>query len=105
MGDTPFHRKGKRLLVEFTDGAGGKHTGWTRDLSFTGLFVVSDTLPLVGTVLTLNVHLPRGKVVQIPGRVVRQGRGSAKVTGSAPRGFGFELAGYSEDFTALVSTL
>lgn len=104
MSDPLFPRKGKRLLIEFVDATGTKRTGYTRDLSFTGLFIVSEHLPPVGA-LTITLHLPRGKVVDLHGRVVRQGRGTASVSGSAPIGFGFALGGYSEDFTQLVSGL
>jgi len=98
-------RKKKRLLVQFRDRSGELRTGWTRDLSPTGLFVVSEPMPAVGELLVLKLHMPRGMILELQGFVVRHGRGSSSVEGSAPLGFGFTLRSPGEQYTKLLETL
>ena len=100
-----FPRKKKKLLVEFNDASGVRQTAFTRDLSFTGFFVVAEKMPTVGELLTLQLHLPRGNVLVLTGKVARQGRASTAVATSAALGFGFALSTYSEDYTQLVASL
>ncbi|HEV8268805.1 MAG TPA: PilZ domain-containing protein [Thermoanaerobaculia bacterium] len=101
---TAFPRKKKRLLVEFTDEAGVKHTAFTRDVSLTGLFVVSESSPPVGQVATLVVHFPRG-VVTLSGRVARQGRASSAALGAVVGGFAFELAAPSDELARMIALI
>jgi hypothetical protein len=98
-------RKAKRLLVQFHDHAGATRTGWVRDLSATGLFIICEPLPEVGEVLFLTLHLPRGAVMNLTGKVVRHGRGSSALGGSAPLGFGFALDGDAVEHQKLVDAL
>ncbi len=76
-----------------------------RDLSATGLFVICEPLPDIGSTLSLTLHLPRGAVLNLTGRVVRHGRGSSAVGGSAPLGFGFILDGDAAEHQRLVDAL
>jgi Tfp pilus assembly protein PilZ len=98
-------RKRKKLLAQFHDRTGGLCTGWTRDLSPTGLFVVSDPMPAVGEAVVLKLHLPRGIILELEGTVVRVGRGSTSIEGSAPMGFGFKLTKTDEGYFKLFETL
>ncbi len=105
MSKRALPRKAKRLLVQFRDDAGATRTGWVRDLSATGLFVICEPLPDIGSALCLSLHLPRGVVMNLTGRVVRHGRGSSAVGGSAPLGFGFLLDGDAAEHQKLVDAL
>ena len=98
-------RKKKKLLVQFRDRTGALSTGWTRDLSPTGLFVVSNPMPAVGESVVLTLHLPRGIMLELSGTVVRLGRGSTSIEGSAPMGFGFKLTKSDEGYFKLFETL
>ena len=68
-----FARKKRRFLVEFIL-RGAACTGFTYDVSPTGIFVRSIRLPDPGTFLTANLHLPHGKSVAVRGKVVRSFR-------------------------------
>ncbi len=104
MSTAPFPRKKKRLLIEYIDATGEHRTAFTRELSMTGFYVLADAMPAVGTEQEMKLHLPRG-VVDVPTRIVRCGRGTSAVAGSAPKGFAVTLAGFCEPYTKLVETL
>ena len=104
MPTAPFPRKKKRLLIEYIVSTGERRTAFTRDLSMTGFYVLADAMPAVGTEQEMKLHLPRG-VVGIPARVVRCGRGTSAVEGSAAKGFAVMLAGFCEPYTKLVEAL
>jgi len=90
-------RKKKRLIVQFRDRAGILRTAFTRDVSLSGFFVVAEPMPDVGETLVLKLHLPRGGVINVSGKVVRHGRGTAAIEGSAASGFGFSFEGESPE--------
>ena len=100
----PFPRKKKRLLIEYIDSTGERRTAFTRDLSMTGFYVLAEAMPAIGTEQEMKLHLPRG-VVNVPALVVRTGRGTSAVEGSAPKGFAVTLSGYCEPFVKLVEAL
>ncbi len=104
MGVDPFPRKKKRLLLEYIDANGERRTAFTRDVSLTGFYVIAEAMPLVGSEQQMKLHLPRG-VVEINARVVRTGRGTTAVAGSAPKGFAVMLVGYCEPFVRLIEAL
>jgi hypothetical protein len=104
MPAAPFPRKKKRLLIEYIDSTGERRTAFTRDLSMTGFYVLAEAMPAVGTEQEMKLHLPRG-VVGVPTRIVRCGRGTSAVEGSAPKGFAVVLSGYCEPYTKLVEAL
>jgi hypothetical protein len=104
MTQDQFPRKKKRLLIEFVDSEGTKRTAFTRDLSMTGFFVVSELAPAVGSEQEIRLHLPKG-IVGVPARIVRVGRGSAKVEGAAPNGFAITLSSLCEPYVKLVESL
>lgn len=104
MQPGPFPRKKRRLLIEYIDATGERRTAFTRDFSLTGFYVLAEAMPAVGTVQEMKLHLPRG-VIGIPARVVRKGRGTSAVEGSATKGFAVAISGSCEEYTKLVDTL
>lgn len=104
MRDTVYPRRKKRLLIEYVDDAGSRQTAFTRDVSMTGFFVVAERMPPIGAPQTLRLHLPRG-VLTLEANVVREGRGTSQVEGSAVRGFGVALTSFSEEYTRLITAL
>lgn len=104
MQGAPFPRKKKRLLIEYIDSAGERQAAFIRDLSMTGFYVLTEAMPAIGTEQEMKLHLPRG-VVNVLARVVRTGRGTSSVEGSAPKGFAVVLSGYCEQYTKLVEAL
>jgi hypothetical protein len=100
----PFPRKKRRLLIEYVDSTGERRTAFTRDFSMTGFYVLAEVMPTVGSEQEMKLHLPRG-VVTIPARVVRIGRGTSAVEGSATKGFAVALSGFCDLYTKLVETL
>jgi hypothetical protein len=98
-------RKKKRLIVQFRDRTGVLRTGFTRDVSASGFFVVCEPMPDVGETLVLKLHLPRGAVINVTGKVVRHGRGTAAIEGSAASGFGFSFEGESPERNKALATL
>jgi hypothetical protein len=75
MEDT---RNSKRIeaswMVQFRPrggGAGSATTGMTRDVSESGLFIVTNKLPAVGEKLALTVHVQSRERVDMTGEVVR----------------------------------
>lgn len=104
MRDAVYPRKKKRLLIEYVDETGSRQTAFTRDLSMTGFFVVAEKMPAIGKLQTLKLHLPRG-IVTLEAKVVREGRGTSHVEGSAAKGFGVALASFSEEYSRLVTAL
>ncbi len=99
-----FPRKKKRLVVEFV-ADGSKTSGFTWDLSYTGLFIAAHHLPKMGEMVTVTLHLPNGKKCQLIGKAVRARRVPAALAMSEPNGFSLMVSGYSEDYTAFMSSL
>jgi hypothetical protein len=98
-----FARLKRRLLVQFThDGA--DRTGFTRDISHTGLFIKSVSIPPIGQPLTVTVTLPDGRHIALPGKVVRAIRTSGLMNLDVG-GFSFALSGYVEAYANYVTSL
>jgi hypothetical protein len=104
MRAASFPRKKKRLLIEYIDSSGERRTAFTRDLSLTGFFVLAEAMPAIGTEQEMKLHLPRG-VVGVPARIVRSGRGTSAVEGSAAKGFAVAISGFCEPYMKLVEAL
>src|SRR5512143_534290 len=92
-----FARKKRRFLVEFNL-QGSNCTGFTYDISPTGIFVRSIRLPALGTFLTANLHLTTGKRIAVRGRVVRSHRVPAELARLVPSGFSMSLSDTPEDY-------
>ncbi|KAA0256539.1 MAG: PilZ domain-containing protein [Acidobacteria bacterium] len=107
MTNRSFPRLKKRLLVEFEDAAGTRHTAYTKDFSLTGLFVVSDARPAPGDPQTVKVHLPRA-AVELAGQVIRQGSGAAGASGALSvrsDGFAFAFSAFNEAYSDYVARM
>ena len=99
-----FARKKRRFLVEF-DLRGALCTGFTYDVSPSGIFVRSVRLPDPGTILTANLHLPEGKRVAVRGKVVRSFRVASSLSRLIPSGFSMRLSDSPEDYYQFLATL
>lgn len=100
-----YPRKKGRFLVEYTDAGGNRRTSFTRDVSLNGFFVVSDHVPKAGEAVVCRLHGPRGKLIELPGQVVRVGRSSAEGGTAVAIGFAFHIAGLNDDYMALIDSL
>ena len=81
-----FARKKRRFLVEFNL-LGANCTGFTYDVSPTGMFVRSIRLPNPGTFLTANLHLAEGRRIVVRWKVVRSFRVPPSLARLVPSGF------------------
>ena len=99
-----FARKKRRLLVEFSL-LGSNCTGFTYDVSPSGIFVRSIRLPIPGTFLTANLHLATGKRIAVRGKVVRSFRVPAALARLVPSGFSMKLSDTPEDYFQFFATL
>jgi hypothetical protein len=98
-------RKNRRFLVEF-ETEGIKHTGFTHDISSSGLFVCTVRTPKPGTLLSLTLHVSRDKDLGLTGVVVRSFRGPAALARLMPSGFGLRFsAPPPEDYFQFLATL
>jgi hypothetical protein len=99
-----FARTKRRFLVEFSL-EGANCSGFTNDVSPTGIFVRSNRLPDPGTPLAVSLHLPEGKRVVIRGKVVRSVRVPAALSRLIPSGFAIQLTDTPEDYFQFLMTL
>ncbi len=99
-----FARKKRRFLVEFSL-EGTACTGFTYDISPSGIFVRSIRLPDPGTTVTANLHLNAGRRIPIRGRVVRSHRVPAGLVRIVPSGFSIRLSDAPEDYFRFVASL
>jgi len=99
-----FARKKRRFLVEYNL-RGAQCTGFTYDVSPSGIFVRSVRLPEPGTPLTAHLHLPEGKRIEVRGKVVRSFRVPAALSRVVPSGFSIRLSNTPEDYFQFLSTL
>lgn len=99
-----FARKKRRFLVEFNL-LGSSCTGFTYDISPTGIFVRSIRLPAPGTFVTANLHLTAGKRIAVRGRVVRSHRVPAGLARLLPSGFSMSLSETPEDYYQFLASL
>ena len=98
-------RKRRRFLVEF-EAAGIKHTGFTHDVSPTGLFVCSIRAPKPGTPVSLSLRSSKDKDLKLRGVAVRSFRGPATLAAVMPTGFGVRFSETPpEDYFSLLATL
>jgi hypothetical protein len=99
-----FARKKRRFLVEFVL-EGSSYTGFTYDVSPSGIFVRSARLPAPGASLTASLHLPEGKRIAVRGKVVRAFRVPAALSRLIPSGFSMRLSETPEDYYQFLATL
>jgi hypothetical protein len=84
-------RSRRRLLVDF-DTTYGKTTGFTSDVSSSGLFVRTIRIPRIGEKLRAMLHLSDGRLVPLDGTVVRSYRAPVALRSVVPTGFALRLA-------------
>jgi hypothetical protein len=84
---------------------GAACTGFTYDVSPTGIFVRSIRLPDPGTPLTAQLHLPEGRRISVRGKVVRSFRVPAALSRVIPSGFSIRLSDTPEDYFQFLATL
>ncbi len=99
-----FARKKRRFLVEFHL-QGSNCTGFTYDVSASGIFVRAMRLPPLGTDITASLHLMTGKRIAVRGRVVRSHRVPAELARVVPSGFSICLSETPEDYSQFLATL
>ena len=85
-----FPRKKRRLTVEF-NWAKASCTGFTYDISPSGIFVRSVRIPKVGSRLTIKLYLPDEQSLSIAGQVVRSYRVPPSLARLIPSGFSLKI--------------
>ena len=100
-----FPRKKRRLTVEFNWNK-NECTGFTYDISASGMFVRSIRIPMVGSRLTIRILLPNEKHFPITGIVVRSFRVPPSLAQLIPSGFSLRITdrapeGYLQYLAAL----
>jgi len=93
------------LLVHYVAPDGANVTGFTWDLSYTGIFIATHHLPKMGEQLTIVLELPKEKKVSLTGTAVRARRVPTALSYTEPSGFSLMLTGYSEPYTQFIATL
>jgi hypothetical protein len=94
-------RKRKRFLVSF-EVEGRVSSGFTRDVSTTGLFVASTSLPKIGEPIKLQIHQNDGQLLACAGRVVRSRRTHPALAASNPTGFCVQLLEMPTEYLRLI---
>ncbi len=95
----------RRFLVEF-ESAGVKHTGFTHDMSTSGIFVCSIRSPKPGAVVTMLLRRSKDEDLGLRGVVVRSFRGPTALAGVMPSGFGVQFSETPPDeYFRLLATL
>jgi hypothetical protein len=98
-------RKRRRFLVEFNP-AGDKHTGFTHDMSASGMFVCSVRAPKPGQILSMTLRASKDNDLTLKGVVVRAFRGPAALAAVMPSGFGVRFSETPpEEYFRLLATL
>ncbi len=98
------NRQKRRFLVEF-DLSGERCTGFTYDLSPTGLFVRSSRTPKLGQSIKTVLHAPGDRQIAVLGRVVRSFRAPGALSRVVPSGFALQISGHYEDYSRFVKAL
>ena len=84
-------RRRRRLVVDF-DTTVSRTTGFTNDLSRSGMFVRTVRIPRIGKVIRAVLHAPGGLTVPVEGTVVRTFRAPGALRGLIPSGFVLRVA-------------
>jgi PilZ domain len=99
-----FERKKRRLLAEFTID-GNHYSGFTNDVSPSGIFVRSSRLPDLDQPLAVTLHLPDDKRIVVRGKVVRSFRVPATLSRVIPSGFALLVSDSPEEYFQFLMTL
>lgn len=79
-------RRRCRLLVDF-DTTLSRTTGFTNDLSTSGIFIRTVRIPRVGKLIRALLHAPDGHTIPVEGVVVRSFRAPGALRTLIPSGF------------------
>jgi hypothetical protein len=80
-------------------------TGFTQDISPTGIFVRSTYIPEFGLTVSLKLLLPEGQKLRVRGTVVRSYCVPANLRRFIPSGFGVRLNEAPEEYFQLLARL
>jgi len=97
-------RKRRRFLVEF-ESERTTHTGFTHDVSASGLFVCTIHLATPGTLLRMSLHPSKDRSIRLTGVVVRSVRGPAGLVRLMPSGFAVRFSNAPADYLEFLATL
>jgi hypothetical protein len=97
-------RRKRRYLVEWMV-EDSLCTGFTQDISPTGVFVRSTYIPNVGAILTMQLLLPGGEKLRLRGSVVRTHRLPQHMRAVLPSGFAIRLSEAPEEYFQLLANL
>jgi hypothetical protein len=97
-------RKRRRYLIEWR-GDDILCTGFTHDISPTGVFIRSTYIAKIGATLTMQLLLPGGGKLRLRGTVVRSHRIPQHLRGVVPSGFGVRLKEAPEEYFQLLASL
>ena len=97
-------RKRRRYLIEWRS-EDSLCTGFTHDVSPTGIFVRSTFIAKIGEILTMQLLLPTGGRLRLRGIVVRSHRIPQQLRGVVPSGFGVRLKEAPEEYFRLLADL
>jgi hypothetical protein len=88
-------RVGRRLIVRFGERE-FENTGFSQDVSVSGMFIISTFLPNIGARVHIQVEVARGRYVHFEGVVTRQKRVPLALQRSGKGGFGVRLLSTTE---------
>jgi hypothetical protein len=100
----PSNRRKRRYLVEWQKGD-YVCTGFTQDISPTGVFVRSTHIPEVGATISFLLLLSGGQKLPLSGKVVRTYRVPANLRLYIASGFGVRLSAAPEEYFQLLARL
>ena len=100
----PSNRRKRRYFVEWQEDD-SVCTGFTQDISPTGMFVRSTHIPEPGLNVSLKLQLPEGRRLRVRGTVVRCDRVPANLSRFVASGFGVRLKEAPEEYFQLLARL
>jgi hypothetical protein len=100
----PSNRRKRRYLVEWQKDD-YVCTGFTENISPTGIFVRSTHIPELGLTVSLKLLLPEGQKLRVRGTVVRSYLAPANLRRFIPSGYGVRLNEAPEAYFQLLARL
>ena len=100
----PSNRRKRRFVVEW-QANDYFCTGFTQDVSPTGIFIRSTHIPEVGQTVSLKILLPGRKTLRVRGTVVRSYLAPANLRQFIPSGYGIRLKEAPEEYFQLLARL